>query len=52
MSGALTVGQIARGRFDMDRKDMKKLLAGLCITSLVAGASLTAVPGGAGAASG
>ncbi len=36
----------------MDAKDLKKALAGLCITGLVAGSSLTFQPGGANAASG
>ena len=36
----------------MVKNELKKVLAGLCISSLVAGASLTGFPGEVGAASG
>jgi radical SAM modification target selenobiotic family peptide len=36
----------------MDPKDLKKALAGLCITGLLAGSSLSLLPGDAQASSG
>lgn len=36
----------------MDKTDLKKALAGLCITGLLAGSSLSLQPGNAQAASG
>lgn len=50
--GTILTGQRVSKERIMDTKDLKKALAGLCITGLIAGSSFTLQPGVAQAASG